>query len=85
MFNMFNARKMRDEYNVFEGIFKAPIFLTIWILIVAFQVRLQEGYKAQCYSTTKSHGGVLGYLPCIASPTKGTCLTLLQAPFESAP
>ncbi|GAB4816684.1 hypothetical protein N2152v2_003730 [Parachlorella kessleri] len=40
MFNMFNARKMRDEYNVFEGIFKAPIFLTIWVLIVAFQIIL---------------------------------------------
>lgn len=38
MFNMFNARKIRDEYNIFEGICKAHMFLSIWTLIVVFQV-----------------------------------------------
>ena len=39
MFNMFNARNIRDEYNVFEGLFQSHIFFSIWFLIIIFQAR----------------------------------------------
>jgi Ca2+ transporting ATPase len=37
IFNMFNARKIHDEWNVFEGIHKNFIFIGIWCIIVAGQ------------------------------------------------
>jgi hypothetical protein len=38
MFNMINARKIGNEYNVFAGIFASHIFWAVWVLCVAFQV-----------------------------------------------
>lgn len=38
MFNMLNARKIEDEYNVFAGIFNSNIFWSIWVFIVGCQV-----------------------------------------------
>lgn len=37
IFNMFCARKIHDEWNVFEGLHKNVIFITIWILICGGQ------------------------------------------------
>jgi hypothetical protein len=30
---MLGARKINDEKNIFEGIFKNPLFLTVWFII----------------------------------------------------
>ncbi len=38
MFNMLNARKVENEYNVFAGIFASHIFWVIWVIICGFQV-----------------------------------------------
>ena len=43
MFNMINARKINDEYNVFAGILASHTFSVIWVLVAAFQVRGLEG------------------------------------------
>ena len=42
MFNMLNARKVEDEFNVLAGIFSSHVFWVIWMLISGFQV-WQEG------------------------------------------
>lgn len=34
IFNMICARKINDELNIFEGIFRNFIFITIWIIII---------------------------------------------------
>lgn len=38
IFNMITARKIHDEINVFEGLHKNFIFISIWIIIVIGQV-----------------------------------------------
>ncbi|KAI3438799.1 hypothetical protein D9Q98_001216 [Chlorella vulgaris] len=38
MFNMLNARKVSNEYNVLSGLFATNVFWTIWVLIAGFQV-----------------------------------------------
>ncbi len=38
IFNLINSRKINDEKNVFEGLFKGPIFLTVLIGICIAQV-----------------------------------------------
>jgi len=38
IFNMICSRKINDEFNIFEGIFKNPIFITIWIVIIGGQI-----------------------------------------------
>ena len=38
VFNEFNARKIQDELNVFEGIWQSRTFLYIEIITVALQV-----------------------------------------------
>jgi len=37
MFNQINARKVEDEYNVFQGLHKSRIFIYIWVFVVAVQ------------------------------------------------
>ena len=46
MFNMINARKVEDEYNVFAGSLNSLIFWSIWVSISAFQVRFV--YTPEC-------------------------------------
>lgn len=40
IFNLINARKIKDEINIFKGIIRAPIFLVILVFIIGFQVWL---------------------------------------------
>lgn len=42
IFNMINARKINDELNIFDGIFKNKMFLIIWILIIGGQAIIVE-------------------------------------------
>ena len=42
IFNLINARKIHDEINVFEGIFKNWMYIGVWILIAAGQVIIVE-------------------------------------------
>lgn len=35
IFNMLGARKINDEKNIFEGIFKNPLFMGVWFTIFA--------------------------------------------------
>jgi Ca2+ transporting ATPase len=37
IFNMLAARKINDEKNIFEGAFTNPMFVAVWIIIVAGQ------------------------------------------------
>lgn len=38
MFNFVNARKLNNDYNIFEGIHRSYIFLLIWAFILGAQV-----------------------------------------------
>jgi len=38
IFNMLGARKINDEINIFEGIFKNAMFLAVWFTIVGGQI-----------------------------------------------
>lgn len=42
IFNMVNARKINDEWNVFDGIFKNYLFLIIWFSILVLQVLITQ-------------------------------------------
>jgi Ca2+ transporting ATPase len=38
IFNMICARKIHDEWNIFEGILKNPTFCVLWFVIIGGQV-----------------------------------------------
>ena len=38
IFNQFNARKIKDEYNILGGIWQSRMFLYVAVIILAFQV-----------------------------------------------
>ena len=42
LFNEFNARKIRDELNIFEGIRRNPLFIGIWLFTVGLQIIMVE-------------------------------------------
>ena len=42
IFNMITARKIHDEWNIFEGVHKNIIFMAIWVLIVGGQVIITQ-------------------------------------------
>lgn len=42
LFNEFNARKIKDELNVFEGLRNSPMFIVIWFITLGFQVLMIE-------------------------------------------
>lgn len=39
IFNEINARKIRNEYNIFQGVFDSSIFCAIFVGITGLQVR----------------------------------------------
>lgn len=39
IFNMLNARKIKDEINIFSGIFSSYMYLSVFAIIVLLQVR----------------------------------------------
>jgi hypothetical protein len=44
LFNEINARKVHDEHNVFEGIYRNHLFMIIWVATFGSQVRLTCGF-----------------------------------------
>lgn len=42
IFNFLNARRIKDELNIFEGIHKNPLFIVIVIMIVFLQVNFKN-------------------------------------------
>ena len=42
LFNEFNARKIQDELNIFEGLRKSPMFILIWFVTIGFQILMVE-------------------------------------------
>jgi Ca2+-transporting ATPase len=42
IFNQFNARKLEKELNVFDGMFRNPLFVYITILTVVIQMLMVE-------------------------------------------
>jgi len=51
LFNEINARKIHGERNVFEGFFRNPIFVSIWIATFVSQVIIIE-FGGMAFSTT---------------------------------
>ncbi len=41
IFNQFNARKIKDEYNIFGGILQSRMFIYVAVIILAFQVHFR--------------------------------------------
>lgn len=47
IFNMLGARKINDEFNIFEGIFNNWLFMTVWTIIFVGQIAIMAfGRKA---------------------------------------
>lgn len=42
IFNMLNARKINDEFNIFSGIHKNTMFIVIWITILILQILITQ-------------------------------------------
>lgn len=42
LFNEFNARKIKDELNIFGGIRNSPMFIVIWFITIGFQILMVE-------------------------------------------
>mmetsp|Transcript_5083 Transcript_5083/g.18360 ORF Transcript_5083/g.18360 Transcript_5083/m.18360 type:complete len:98 (+) Transcript_5083:1111-1404(+) len=42
VFNEINARKIANEYNVFEGFFDSPIFSCVLVFTIVIQVIIME-------------------------------------------
>eukprot|EP00343_Euplotes_focardii_P007905 CAMPEP_0205819478 /NCGR_PEP_ID=MMETSP0206-20130828/1867_1 /ASSEMBLY_ACC=CAM_ASM_000279 /TAXON_ID=36767 /ORGANISM="Euplotes focardii, Strain TN1" /LENGTH=1118 /DNA_ID=CAMNT_0053113125 /DNA_START=29 /DNA_END=3385 /DNA_ORIENTATION=+ len=42
IFNMLNARKIHDEFNIFAGVFQNTMFVVIWIIILILQVLITQ-------------------------------------------
>jgi len=40
IFNMLGARKINDEINIFEGVFKNSMFVAVWLTIVGGQIAM---------------------------------------------
>lgn len=67
LFNFLNARKLRDEYNIFAGLFKGYLFIGILFLIAGLQAsanrRSQRGggteEAARCSRSQCRLGGML--------------------------
>lgn len=57
--NFLNARKLKDELNVFDGIMKSHIFITIVIAIILLQaiITTHGSISFDCYNFTNSTGG----------------------------
>ena len=58
MFNMLNARKIEDEYNVFAGVFASHVFWVVWVIIIGFQARHRRLGMVAC--TCCALGGLAG-------------------------
>ena len=52
VFNMINSRKIHDEKNICEGIFRNSLFLFIWTLIAVMQFFISQ-YTGQVFSVHK--------------------------------
>jgi hypothetical protein len=55
IFNQFNARKIKDEYNIFGGILKSTMFLYVAVIILAFQVRCSIPAKMRTLAVGGTH------------------------------
>lgn len=64
VFNEFNARKIQDELNVFEGLWQSRTFLYIEVITVAFQVRLTRLNSCRC-RVGCCHAHLVGASMCI--------------------
>jgi len=42
IFNMLNARKIYDEFNIFDGVHKNSMFLIIWFTILILQILITQ-------------------------------------------
>ena len=42
IFNMVCCRKIHDEWNIFDGIFKNPMFVILWIVIMGGQILITQ-------------------------------------------
>ncbi len=45
VFNMINCRKINDEKNIFEGIFRNMMFPAIWFVIAGMQIIIVEFFS----------------------------------------
>ncbi|KFD61815.1 hypothetical protein M514_26017 [Trichuris suis] len=51
LFNMFNARKIHGEHNVFERVYRNPLFCIIWLSCVTLQVIVIVEVGGYAFST----------------------------------
>lgn len=42
IWNMLAARKINDEFNIFEGVFTNAMFIAVWLIIVIGQIAIVQ-------------------------------------------
>lgn len=80
IFNFINARKLRDEKNVFAGITKNNLFLIIVLIIIISQVILVTfgNIVFNCYSHGPHYGlTFVQWMICIAFGAGGLVVSFL--------
>lgn len=80
IFNFINARKLKDEINVFKGISKNMLFIVIVVIIILMQILIVSfgGSVMNCYSQTPTPGlTIVQWLMCIVIGSGGLLVSVL--------
>lgn len=80
IFNFINARKLKDEINVFKGITKNMLFIVIVITIIVLQILIVSfgGSIMNCYNQNPTPGlTAVQWLICIAFGSGGLIVGVL--------
>ena len=67
IFNMLNSRKIKDELNVFSGIFSSHMYLTVWVVIVLLQAWPSACVFARCVALVFALADVLHSMLALSS------------------
>jgi len=80
IFNFINARKLKDEMNVFAGITKNMLFVVIVVIIIVSQILIVSvsGKIMNCYSQYPTPGlTAVQWLMCVAYGSGGLIVSML--------
>ena len=68
VFNEINSRKILDEYNVFAGMQRSPIFIAVLLVTVGLQVVIVQTPLASIFHVTDLNGArPAQHVACLAS------------------
>lgn len=86
--NEINARRINDEYNVFQGLHKSPIFLAVLVVTLALQVIIMETPLSKVFKASglQVMGDGVPYVTnaCIWRENVSMALTAATVPLRSS-